>query len=213
MLLSLNMLLCLFLLCIFGVVDKPLKDLSLRPAAGSLLCLVTAGLLLLEDVPLTDALYANIGGFFIPVMGAIALCTAAKKGTRRYLLVMSAFIGIGAFMFNQLTYKALEALQENTVLLQGLFCFLFASLLDNGAKPVLMMSILGFQLCDLIGYFYAIVSGQSAYMVLGDNLKSVVMIAFAISSVMACHIRTRVRAAFVRYTGNRAARSAQPQSP
>ncbi len=213
MLLALNLLLCLFLLCVFGVLDDPLRELSMRPAAGSLLCMVTAGLLFLEDVPFTDALYANIGGFFVPVMGAIALCAAAKKGTRRYLLIMSAFIGIGAWMFNQLTFRALEALQENTVLLQGLFCLIFANLLDSSAKPVLMMSIVGFQLCDLLGYFTAIVSGQSAYVVLGDGLKAVVMIAFVVGSVVICRIRAKVRLAFIKYAGHRTTRNAQPESP
>ncbi len=193
MMLAVNLMLCLFILCIFGVLDKPLQYLSLRPSVGSLLCLVTAGLLLLEDVQLTNALLANPGGFFMPVVGAVALCANERPGTRKYLVSMAVLIGVGAWMFNQITYRALEAVQEYIDILQGAFCLLFACLMDNRIKPVLMMSIIGFHLCDVMGYVVTITGGQTAYMVLGDGIKSVVMLGLVTGSVSVCRFRVYIK--------------------
>ena len=212
MLLAVDLLICLFFLCIFGVLDGPLKDLSLRPAAGSFICLATAGLLLLEDIPLTDALYANFGGFFVPVMGIITLCADARKGSRKYLLLLSVFIGIGTWMFNQITFRALEASQEYAVVLQAAFCLLFANILDHEVKPIVMMSIMGFQLCDIIGYIAALSVGQSAYLVLGDGIKAVMIVSLVVVNVLVCRLRTAVKITWDKHRLHKAAQNAQPEA-
>ncbi len=212
MLLAVNLMVCLFFLCIFGVLDKPLKELSMRPAAGSFVCLATAGLLLLEDIPLTDALYANFGGFFVPLMAAIALCANARQGSRIYLLLMGVLIGIGTWMFNQITSRALESLQENAALFGAMFCLLFANILDHETKPVLMMSIIGFLLSDIIGYIVAIASGQSAYLILGDGIKAVMVIMIAIGSVLICRLRRAAKTTWAKHTKHKTAQSVQPEA-
>jgi hypothetical protein len=213
LLFAVNLLLCFFMLSVFGALDGPLRDLSLRPAAGSLLCIIMAGSMLLEDVQLTSALYANIGGFFVPVLGAIALCAASKKGTRKYLVAMSVFIGIGTYMFNQIVNQVLEATQEYANVFQGLFCLLFASMLDSEAKPVLFMSIVGFHLCDLIGYVVIASSGQSAFLILGDGMKATVMVAFAAGSVILCRVRADISRAWRQRVKRKKVQDAQPQTP
>jgi hypothetical protein len=184
---------CLFVLCIFGVLDRPLLDLSLCPAVASLLCLCTAAMMLLEDVALTDALLANPGGFFMPVICSVAILAAARAKTRRYLIPMSLIVGLGGWMFSQITHQLFESVPEFADISIGLFCVAFALILEDEAKPALMLAFFGFHLCDMIGYVAIIASGQSAYVILGDGIKGAIIVGMPVAIVALCRLRNAVR--------------------
>ena len=210
--LAVNLMICLFILCIFGVLDAPLREFGLKRPVGALICLLTAGLLLLEDIPITSALLASPGGFFIPLAGAVAVCAWARSGTRRYLAAMSVCIGIGAWLFNQVTFRALEALPECIDMLQGAFCLLFASLMDGSVKSVWMMSVLGYHTCDIVGVLVAVIERQTAYEVLGKGTKALAIIALTVGAVAVVHLQRRMRTAWRSMRAKRGEHGAQPET-
>ena len=130
MFLAVNLWICLFMLCVFGVLDAPLRELQMRPAAASAICLVAAGLFLLEDIEISPSLLCNMGGCLLPMAVALYFWAGARQGTRRYLIALCLLIGMGGYLLGQLTYQLVETSDKLAALMTGLFCALFSNVVE-----------------------------------------------------------------------------------
>ena len=64
---TLNLYLCMFLLCVTGAVSGPLRRARIHPAVAGIFCLFTMFFSVFEEVQLLPRLYVSPGGFFMPL--------------------------------------------------------------------------------------------------------------------------------------------------
>ena len=93
---TLNLYLCMFLLCVTGAVSGPLRRARIHPAVAGIFCLFTMFFSVFEEVQLLPRLYVSPGGFFMPLAGGILLLAQGPQGKRRYVgayIVLTMLIG------------------------------------------------------------------------------------------------------------------------
>lgn len=198
MFLAVNLWICLFTLCVFGVLDETLRELQIRPAAASAICLVAAGLFLLEDIEISPSLLCNLGGCVLPMAVALYFWAGARQGTRRYLIALGLLIGMGAHLFGQLTYQLVETSDKLAALMLGLFCALLSNLVEKHTMQVAFLCLFGFFCCDLITYAVSFFQGQTLYLSMGGESEMTAILIMFVTAVTVSRLRQRIETAWMR---------------
>lgn len=195
---AVNLWICLFMLCVFGVLDAPLRELQLRPAVASALCLLAAGLFLLEDIEISPSLLCNLGGCMLPMAVALYFWAGARQGTRRYLIALGLLIGMGGYLFGQLSYQLLETSDKLAALMLGLFCALMSNLVEKQTMQVAFLCLFGFFSCDLLTYAVSFFQGQVLYLSMGGESEMAAILIMFVTAVSISRLRQRIETAWKR---------------
>ena len=176
--------LCLFILCVFGVADKPLEQLRLKPSIASAFCLMSLVGLLLEDIDFGNGLWANPGGFFVPVMVTILLWADSGKQYRKPIAIIAFAVGCGAYILEMLIYGSWVIEDSWLTAIRAMFCCAFACLLYQAGRHAFVLSVWSFYLCDVIKFYVQALTRSGSNVYMGGNEQMVAIIAMTVVSVL-----------------------------
>ncbi len=166
---TLNLYLCMFLLCVTGAVSGPLRRARIHPAVAGIFCLFTMFFSVFEEVQLLPRLYVSPGGFFMPLAGGILLLAQGPQGKRRYVgayIVLTMLIG---FLMGQLTESLTDVWFHGAPWIVFCACIVSALLFCGEHHTELTCAILGYYGAGLLGYLLGVLPQAWGSMTLGSG--------------------------------------------
>ena len=166
---TLNLYLCMFLLCVTGAVSGPLRRARIHPAVAGIFCLFTMFFSVFEEVQLLPRLYVSPGGFFMPLAGGILLLAQGPQGKRRYVgayVVLTMLIG---FLMGQLTESLTDVWFHGAPWIVFCACIVSALLFCGEHHTALTCAILGYYGAGLLGYLLGVLPQAWGSMTLGSG--------------------------------------------
>lgn len=166
---TLNLYLCMLLLCVTGAVSGPLRRARIHPAVAGVFCLFTMFFSVFEEVQLLPRLYVSPGGFFIPLAGGILLLAQGPYGKRRYVgayIILTMLIG---FLIGRIAEPLTDIWFHGAPWLVFSACILSALMFCGEHHTALTCAILGYYGAGLMSYLMNVLPQAWGAMSLGSG--------------------------------------------
>lgn len=186
--LYMNFYLCMFLLCVTGALSGALRRARIHPAVASFFMLLALFFSVFEDVQILPRLYANPGGFFVPMAGGILLL-AQRPYTRHAQLaayiVLTMLIG---FLMGQVLESLTDIWFHGAPWIVFATCIVSSLLFCQTHHLALTCAVLSYYGAGLLRYFFVILPQGWVSLSLGSGLDALPCALLYPATLLACEV-------------------------